>query len=226
MSGLDLLLAFANVVYLASYSVRDILWLRVLTVVGISLLMPYYYFQPDPLLAAIAWNALFLSINVFWIIKLLLERRPVQFTESERKLYEESFPQLTEREAFDLFRSGSHRSVPIGEELLRQGERVDKLTLITSGQVDVDVDGTPVDTLGEGRLLGVSSYLMRNDEFSAPVTVTAIDSTSVLEWSMTDLDEMFTKNEDLEVDVEASLGLELSRFLQTSRAQLLHPHLT
>ena len=41
MLGLDVLVNVANVVYLFSYSVRDILWLRVLSVVGALLLLPY-----------------------------------------------------------------------------------------------------------------------------------------------------------------------------------------
>ena len=42
----------ANVSYalmLASYIMRDILWLRVLTVVSFCFEIPYFYFQPDPL---------------------------------------------------------------------------------------------------------------------------------------------------------------------------------
>ena len=41
----------ANVSYalmLASYIMRDILWLRVLTVVSFCFEIPYFYFQPDP----------------------------------------------------------------------------------------------------------------------------------------------------------------------------------
>ena len=65
----------ANVLYLASYSVRDILWLRLLTVVASLLLIPYYAMQPVPLAPAIAWNVVFIAINTYWIIKLLIERR-------------------------------------------------------------------------------------------------------------------------------------------------------
>ena len=42
----------ANVLYLVSYLVRDILWLRWLTVIAICTLMPYFYFQAEPLWAS------------------------------------------------------------------------------------------------------------------------------------------------------------------------------
>ena len=51
MLGLDALVNVANVVYLFSYSVRDILYLRILTVFGAGLLLPYYYLQIEPLYA-------------------------------------------------------------------------------------------------------------------------------------------------------------------------------
>jgi len=47
--GPDLWITGANLLYLASYSVRDILWLRILTIVAAVLLIPYYYLQAVPL---------------------------------------------------------------------------------------------------------------------------------------------------------------------------------
>jgi hypothetical protein len=89
----------ANVLYLASYSVRDILWLRILTVVAAFLLIPYYLFQPVPLTAAIWWNTVFIAINGYWIVRLIIDRRPVHFTAEETRLRQLAFPSLTPREA-------------------------------------------------------------------------------------------------------------------------------
>jgi hypothetical protein len=65
----------ANAIYLVSYAVRDILWLRVLTVVAAALLIPYYSMQAVPLRAAIEWNIIFIAINCYWVIRLIIERR-------------------------------------------------------------------------------------------------------------------------------------------------------
>ena len=54
----------AQILYLCSYLMRDILWLRVLMVVGIIFMVPYYYMRSEPLIAAILWDLVFLSINV------------------------------------------------------------------------------------------------------------------------------------------------------------------
>lgn len=56
------LIHLANVVYLVSYSVKDIRMLRWLTILGIVLLIPYFWVWQ--LWAAVAWNVAFLLINI------------------------------------------------------------------------------------------------------------------------------------------------------------------
>ena len=50
-----------------------------MTVVAACGLIAYFYFKPDPLIIAVYWNLLFTSLNIYWIGRLLIERRPVQF---------------------------------------------------------------------------------------------------------------------------------------------------
>ena len=107
MVGLDLLVNTANVCYLISYSVRDIFWLRVLSVIGGLILLPYYYLQSVPLWTPIGWNLFFTGINLYWIVRLLLERRPVPFNDTERHLYEIALRNFNERDAYNLLQMGS-----------------------------------------------------------------------------------------------------------------------
>jgi len=225
MLGLDVLLGVANIVYLVSYSVRDILWLRVMAVLGALLLLPYYYLQPETLWGPITWSAVFISINIFWITKLLLERRPVHFSDDEMQLYQLALRNLKEHDALRLFRLGTWTFTAAGTTFLTQGQAVDSLTLIVEGKVKVEMDGKLVDTLGRGRFLGATAFLRRGTAFAAPVTVTAIEPTRAITWSSDKLDTQFANNIDLQVAIEACLGLELSRFLQTARAQVPHPPL-
>jgi hypothetical protein len=39
----------ANFVFVAAYLVKDILWLRILSIVGSLVVLPYYLLQPEPL---------------------------------------------------------------------------------------------------------------------------------------------------------------------------------
>lgn len=60
------LIHLANLVYLASYAVKDIRVLRWLTIVGIVLLIPYYLVWG--LWEAAIWNGVFLGINLFRLL--------------------------------------------------------------------------------------------------------------------------------------------------------------
>jgi len=221
MLGLDALVNVANVVYLASYSVRDILYLRILTVFGASLLLPYYYLQIEPLYAPMAWNLVFIAINIYWITRLILERRPPQFTDEERRLYQRSLRNMSERDAFKLLRMGRWTSAPAGTVLLTEGEKVDSVWLVSKGQFSVEMDGAPVDTLEEGCFLGGNAFLSKDEDFTAPVTVTVTEPARMLVWPRAELKDRFAKQSELEIAFQASLGLEIAHFLKTARTQLL-----
>ena len=155
----------------------------------------------------------------------MLERRPVHFSDDERRLYQIALRNLKEQDALKLFHLGAWTSTPAGTTFLTQGQAVDSLTLIAEGNVSVEMDGKRVDTLGEGRFLGATAFLRIGTDFTAPVTVKATEPIRIIAWSSAELETLFANDIDLKVAVEASLGLELSRFLQTSRTQILHPHL-
>lgn len=66
------LIHLANLIYLASYAVKDIKKLRWLTVAGISLLIPYYIILNiwEPVL----WSLVFLGINLYQLKRLTHSR--------------------------------------------------------------------------------------------------------------------------------------------------------
>lgn len=73
-TGMDILINTANILYLISYFVKDMLKLRILTVVAASLLITYFALQPEPMMTVIYWNSFFVAQNVFWIVKLVVRR--------------------------------------------------------------------------------------------------------------------------------------------------------
>ena len=78
--------------------VRDILWLQVLTVLASFTLIAYFYFQPELLMTPIYWNIVFTALNAYWIVRLLLRRRPIGLTPDEQALCDLVFGTMTPRE--------------------------------------------------------------------------------------------------------------------------------
>lgn len=73
---MDILICVANGLYLLSYVMKDILHLRVLTIVAASFLVVYFYLQPVPMMTAIYWNLFFIVLNLYQIGQIVAVRLP------------------------------------------------------------------------------------------------------------------------------------------------------
>jgi hypothetical protein len=78
---MDVLVYAANFLYLFSYLVRDILHLRLLTIVAACCLVTFFYNQPEPLMTVICWNIFFVALNAFQLTRILRERFKTTSTE-------------------------------------------------------------------------------------------------------------------------------------------------
>jgi len=96
----DYFIHAANVLLLLAYSVRDILWLRLFALASSLIAMPYFFLQPTPLWAPLAWSTLFAVINLFQSWRLFVERRPVKLTPEEEDVRRLVFRDLAPRKVF------------------------------------------------------------------------------------------------------------------------------
>ena len=71
---MDLLIYLANGLLLLSYSVRDMLQLRVLAALAGALLVAYFATRPEPLLEAVFWNGFFGLLNLGLAAQLAWQR--------------------------------------------------------------------------------------------------------------------------------------------------------
>ena len=138
-------------------AIREVLWLRTtLTAAQISL-FTYHYFFIDNLYAAF-WTAIFVIVNTYNIIKILLERRPKMIPEEIRDLYDGIFESLTSSEFLYFWNMGTIKSVN-DKYLIRSGEHQKNLLLVLSGAADVEVNGKPIASLTRGTFIAEISFL-------------------------------------------------------------------
>ena len=71
---MEALIYLANLLYLASYLTRDMLRLRVLTVVAASCLIVYFAALPEPLMTVVGWNLFFIALNLVQLTRELVQR--------------------------------------------------------------------------------------------------------------------------------------------------------
>jgi len=208
---MEYLVHIANVLYLFSYSMRDILWLRILTVAAACFMIPYFYYQRDPLYAPIFWNLVFMALNVYWIARLLFERRPVKLSDDERQLCQIAFRTLTPREMKKILKLSSWEDADPGECFVSKDEPLERLILIYSGKADVEIDGRTIGKLHAGQFIGELSYF--TDEVAA-ANVVATEATRYVSWPKDRLKSFLEKDSDLRAAFQIILGSVLARRLK------------
>jgi len=212
----EYLIHIANVLYMLSYLMRDILWLRVLTVFAATCIIPYFYFRPEPLMAPIYWNLLFTSMNIYAIWRLLLERRPVHLTEDEQRLRQLVFRPLTPQEMIKLLKIGRWEDHACQECFVKGQKMCDQLAVIYSGKVSVEVNGEPVTELREGQFIGGTEFFI---EEPGTGSVVALEPTRCLWWPKPKLKEFLKNNPDIHAAFQMILGMDLTSRLQAAMAR-------
>lgn len=72
---MDLLVFAANLLFVATYFVNDLLRLRLLSVVACVCLAIYFATLPQPMTTVLGWNLFFVALNLVQIARLLIARR-------------------------------------------------------------------------------------------------------------------------------------------------------
>jgi Popeye protein conserved region len=202
----------ANVLFLCSFLVRDILWLRLLSVVGGAALLPYYvYSQAEILWVPMGWNLVFMTINSIQSYRLFLERRPVRLSADERLLYDQVFSSLSPRAFLDLLAVAQWREVQDDEGLVQDGKPLCELLLIAEGSAAVQIDSRQVASLAAGSFVGEMSYLTGQ---APSASVVATSPSRVVAWPCEPLRAYLAAAPEVRSGLQLILGTDLAHKLR------------
>jgi CRP-like cAMP-binding protein len=211
---MDIWFHLANVLYVVSYLVTDILWLRVLAVLGGLSSLTWTLTTPTPSAALIGWTLVYNTINVAQIVRLWRERQPVRLTAEEQALYAAAFRTLTPREFSRLLAAGQWRQAAAKETLIEEGARPGRILVLASGRAAVKASGRQVATLSPGQFAGEMSFLT-----GAPTTaaVEALEPVRLVSWAIDDLERFLRKHPELRAALQLTLGRDLAAKLVSER---------
>lgn len=198
------LLHVANILYIISYSVRDILWLRLITI--LALLCLSYCYVHSSMYPPLYWQMAFIAINVVQVIRLIYERRPVHLTAVERRMHESALKSLTPRQVRRLMTSATWLEAVPGDTIIPEGVDNTRLLLITDGAARVAVKGKQVATITGGQFMGEMSFLTGR---RTSASVTAREPVKYLAWSDEALREIGDKDIGLGTALQSALGADL-----------------
>jgi hypothetical protein len=200
----------ANALFLVSYAVRDILWLRLITVLATASLMLSFVLAPQPPLAAIIWQVVFLVINVVRIHLLIRERRPIPLAADEQHLANLVFRALRPRELVRLIRAGELVDHAPGVKLVRRGEVLADLMVIVRGTARVHLAEQAIE-IKDGTFIGELGFLTGKPPGA---DVEAATQLRVLRWQVEKLREFLDENPELRATMQQVLGSDLAAKLR------------
>jgi CRP-like cAMP-binding protein len=207
----DFLVHFSNVLMLASYSVRDMLWLRWFAVAAAITNIPYFLLQPKKLWPPVIWALVFTAINLYQILRIYFERRPVVFSEEEQSLYNLGFSSLRPREFVSLLLAGEWKNAAAGDAVLVQGDPVASICIPISGGLIVRKDGKNLMALKPGNLIGTALALSGQP---SPIAVTFTEPARYFVWPLGNIREFLDRRPDLRVILQGLVNRDLAAKLE------------
>jgi len=179
--GLNGIVNLSNLVFIAALSVRGVLPLRLLAITSSFIILPYYYFQQDPLWPPLFWNSVSILINSTRVVQLLLERRPVVLAEREATLYRLAFTSLDKREFLRLASLARWAVCLAGEVLLKEGHVADEAIVLISGEAEARLNGKVILRYRPGELIGDANTYSGTP---VPVDVVACTPLCLVKWDI------------------------------------------
>ena len=205
-------LAFGLIAF--SFLVKDIFWLRIVSIAASLFSVLYNYIIPvEPMWLAINWNFVFIVVNLYHIGVILYEKREVKMDDKNEELYQTLFSEMTPVEYLKISRAAEWVTLKPGQRLITQGMPVPDLYLIYNGTVDVAVDGRWVAELKDGQFVGEMSFLT---EKVATASCIVKYEAQCLVWKQREFKDLLRRNPSLYFTIQSVLSAQVSDALVTS----------
>ena len=205
-------LAFGLIAF--SFLVKDILYLRVLSILASLFSVLYNFYIPaEPMWLAINWNIIFVLVNIYHIAVIIYEKRPVKMSSKEKELYETMFRGLSPVEFLKITKIAQWKKFKSPLPIIQQGKPVNDLILIYNGVVDILVNDNKVAELKDGQFVGEMSFLT---EKPATATCKVAHTTECLVWPQKDFKDLLKRNPSLYFTIQSLLSEQVSNNLVSS----------
>ena len=209
-------LAFGLIAF--SFVVKDIFWLRIMSIAASGFSIFYNYFIPaEPMMIAIGWNFIFITVNLYHIAVIVYEKRPVKMSSKNRELYDTMFKSMSPVEYLKINKIAKWKKFKVGDEIISQSKPVKNLHLIYNGTVDVVVGIQPVAELKDGQFVGEMSFLTEK-----PATATCVvkHETECLVWDQQSFKDLLKRNPSLYFSIQSLLSAQVSDALVNSSKKI------
>ena len=205
-------LAFGLIAF--SFLVKDILWLRIVSILASLFSVFYNWVIPvEPMWIPIGWNFVFVGLNLYHIAVIIYEKRPIKMAPKDKELYETLFKDLSPVEYLKISRAAKWETLKPGKRIITQGMPVPDLYLIYNGTVDITIDNEHIAQLKDGEFVGEMSFLT---EKVATATCKVKYEAQCLVWKQREFKELLKRNPSLYFTIQSVLSAQVSDKLVSS----------
>jgi hypothetical protein len=196
----------------ASFMIRDILWLRAVSILGSLLAIVFNYLVPGgPIWLVIGWSIVFILLNLYNILLLLRQRRGVTFTAQEQEMYGTVFQGFSPVEFMKLLRIGQWREVAEDQVLIEEGQKVEEILFIYNGQAEVLSGGKKINLLKDGAFIGEMELSKGKP---AVATVKTSTPARIMAWSAEEIRKLLFRNPSMNSTMQSIFNTDLMEKLQ------------
>ena len=203
-----ILLNTANIIFLAAFMAKKIVWLRLLTITGNILVVPYYlYYIEPPLWNTIVWLCIYTTINLVMLFIIYLESRPIKLSDLEQKIYNMTFKSLEPRVFKKLIDHGSLEELQPEVVIVTRDSELDSLMYVVEGEAEVVLKHGEHLIIPTGGFIGEQSFIT-GGKTSADVT-TGEEAATILRWNSQALRKYLADKETLKDHLDLILTSDL-----------------
>lgn len=211
--NVNLFIHLANILFLLSYLVRDIFLLRILTLVAGFMLLPYYFFvENGPLSEPIIWSIVFSCVNIYQLIVLFNERKPIVLDKEQQEIFEQSFQNFSPKQFLNIYSAARQTNLEQGKVLGSPNERPQEVYYILSGIASIE-QSTSNHALKQGDFVAAIQHAT-NTTLNHKIKVTS--STVALQWNGDELDKLLQKDIELKSSWQGLITTQLCKDLNLS----------
>ena len=171
---------------------RDMLWLRVVSILGTLLIFPMYIFSDEIGWTSIGWNSAHIVINSIQVVILILLRRPLVLKGVEKQIHTSIFYAITTRTFDKIFKLAKFEEYVNNTELIHIDEPIHNLYLVINGDVEVTLQDDTKRIVSSNTFLGEQAFIT-GETASATVRILS-DRATLLKWDHQTLQNFLNKD--------------------------------
>ncbi|MCM2359749.1 MAG: cyclic nucleotide-binding domain-containing protein [Geobacteraceae bacterium] len=203
----DVVINLSYLLFLVGFSLKDILWLRIVIIIAASTdIIGRAWLAPEPLYSDIIWCAFDVAVNGYQLAIILRERSTLNFSDEEKLLHTMAFRNIPELQFRRLLNISTRQTLPNATTFVEQHSELNSLIVIYDGLAKVEVDGAVVNYMRNGNFVGEISFLTGN---STTASVTTLMPTSIFSWKKSDLKELMNKDSELHMMMHSVFSADL-----------------